>query len=150
MIRTALLYLLARLEVHWAILTRKFDGEDPRVDYLPARLVPSVFQGDSADRNLAEIDQDGFVFAIDPRDKVVFRSRNHMVPRRDHRLQLVLRNGNILVRKTQLPPGGKISLARRIPLWVKLGFYLECASLFRLRGLRFTPRLTRYLSKSVK
>lgn len=141
MIQTALLYLLAQLEVHWAILTRKFDGEDPRIDYLPASLVPSVSQGDSADRDLAEIDQDGFVFAIDPRDEAVFHSRSRMVPRRDNRLQLVLRNGNILVRKTPLPPRGKISLAHRIPLWVKLGFYLECASLFRLRGLRFVPRL---------
>ena len=51
-------------------------------DCLPPGSIPSVAAGGRHDRVLAEIDQEGFAFAIDPVDEPFFNRRNSKLRRR--------------------------------------------------------------------
>jgi hypothetical protein len=137
-----MLYVVARFEVSWALLKRRIEPGSQRDDLLPPLMVPSIAQGDSSDRDLAEIDQDGFAFALDERDTEFFNARTQLVPRRHHRLQIVLRENIVCVRKRSLPIQCE-TLWDYIREFLQWDFYIEAASLLRLRGLLFVPAIRR-------
>jgi hypothetical protein len=121
-------------------------------DGLPAESVPSVKAGKRYDRVLAEIDQDGFAFAVDPQDARFFERRARRVPRALNLLDIVLLEGRICIRKRYrnyrtgaLQWGKRVPLKERIQrrLWNSLGLYLysEAAVLLRLSDLPFVPKL---------
>lgn len=104
-------------------------------EFVPS-LQPDGIRG-SEERVLAEVDQDGFIFAVDARDRDVFHRREWMVPRRDHRIQIVWVNGAMRLRKTFLyKEKGALGWLRRHLQW---GLYLEAASLLRLQGIGGVP-----------
>jgi hypothetical protein len=90
-IYTAMVYVVARLQVTYALLARGIASESHCGDLLPSSLIPSVALGDRSDRVLAEIDQDGFAFAVDGRDAQFFNTKAAMSARKHHRIQIVLR-----------------------------------------------------------
>lgn len=142
MIATGILYAVARAEVMWARVTRRIDPNLRSSDLLPPMMIPSIAQGNSGDRDLAEIDQDGFAFAVDERDARFFYARAKMVPRRHHRLQIILSGGVVCVRKQSVPTSRGRFLDRFRDL-LRWDFYVEAAALLRLRGLPFVPTIRR-------
>ncbi|HEY7116917.1 MAG TPA: class I SAM-dependent methyltransferase [Tepidisphaeraceae bacterium] len=104
------------------------------------RDIPSLVldSADTADRVLAEIDQDGFAFAIDPADRAYFNTRDQRLPRVRYRLDVVLRDGRVCVRKQFVRQPGV-----RAGFWGALGrhFYNEAAALLRLRDLPSVPKV---------
>src|SRR3954469_25723774 len=58
-------------------------------DALPPDSVPSVRAGARYDRVLAEIDQGGFAFAVDPIDARFFERRKRRVPRQLNQVDIV-------------------------------------------------------------
>jgi len=142
MIATAILYIVARFEVSRALLKRRTGQTTQCDDWLSPLRVPSAAQGDISDRDLTEIDQDGFAFALDKRDTALFNARTRMVPRRHHRLQIILRDGVICMRKRSVPVRRDRFLDRILD-FLKWDFYLEAAALLRLQELEFVPKLRR-------
>lgn len=140
---TAALYLLARWEVSYALARDRITGgnhcED---DLLPSHLIPSCALGNYRDRVLAEIDQDGFLFAIERRDAHFFNTRQTMAPRKDHRVQIVLTGGAVRIRKAVLH-NERTGIFARIFEVVQWELYLEAAALLRLRGLACVPTIRR-------
>ncbi len=137
---TILLYALARLEV-------TFGRRGPRAppttaDRLDPRLVPSVAAGDWSDRVLGEIDQDGAAFAADPRDRVVFGGTGAPAPRKCHRLEIILANGSVWVRKSLILRQHD-AVTERIRQALNWDFYLEAAALRRLHGCPGVPAVGR-------
>ena len=65
-----------------------------------------------------------------------------MVGRRHHRLQIVVREGAVCLRKS-FPPRESRSLIDQILRFLNWGFYLEAAALLRLRELPFVPAIRR-------
>jgi hypothetical protein len=147
--------LRARDEV--VALLRAADGVVPFApvctDALAPLRVPTVAAGDTADRVLAEIDQDGFAFAADERDVAFFNRREERRPRQQNLIDIVLFDGRVCVRKrfralrkdalrwgTQSVPL-KQRIARSV--WNRLGLFLysEAAALLRLHDLPFVPKL---------
>ncbi len=110
-------------------------------DALDPAHVPSVSGGSGGDRVLAEIDQDGYLFATDPRDVLFFNGRERKLPRRRWRVEVVLRGGVVLLRKRHVR--GRSSGSLGVRLWEALGlpFYNEVAAMLRLRGLPCVPQL---------
>ena len=140
-LRTALLYLVARLEVSYALLTDNITNDAiPFDDSLPTWLIPTVRLGNLGDRVLAEIDQDGFIFAVDSRDEALFNTRSTMVPRRHHRINIVLTRGSVRLRKSAVQ-SESVNILTRVVECLRLGFYLEAAALLRLRGLPYVPAI---------
>ncbi len=127
----------------------------PIEDGLPASAVPSVARGSREDRVLAEIDQDGFAFAVDPLDEPLFNRRAKRSHRQTNLVDVVLVDGHVCIRKRvrgfrlrarrwgdrPVPVGDRV----RRGVWASLGLYLytEAAALLRLRDLPFVPRLRR-------
>jgi hypothetical protein len=140
-VHTISLYLLARVEVLIARITRKLHSSGlPSPDRLPPQEIPSVALGELQDRVLGEIDQEGFIFARDPRDAPFFNRRSQKIPRRHRPLLLVLRDRIVCVEKG--PQGNcKTGIRHRIQCALGWEFYLEAAALLRLQGLPFIPRL---------
>lgn len=104
-------------------------------------LIPSIAAGDRNDRDLAEIDQDGFLFAADERDRSLFNNRARVAPRR-HRMQIVFREGVVCVRKSRVWQQ-RDGLRGRLLEVLRFDFYLEAAALLRLRGLAYVPAIRR-------
>ncbi len=128
--------------------------EAPAVaDEVSPAEVPSVARQGAADRVLAEIDHDGFAFAVAPEDEAYFNRRAEKHPRQQHLLDVVLRGGRVCVRKRFRRPrrdavrfGDRPVPARewaQRSLWVtlKLPMYNEAAALLRMRELPFVPKL---------
>jgi len=124
----------------------------PLADALPPTRIPSVKAGKKHDRVLAEIDQDGFIFAVDPLDTPFFNKRAQRNPRNLNLLDIVLLEGRVCIRKRYRnfrrgalqwgkPVPAKLRLQRRI--WNSLGLFLysEAAVLLRLSDLSFVPKL---------
>jgi hypothetical protein len=113
--------------------------------------VPSIAHGNNDDRDLAEIDQDGFAFAIDEQDRNLFNRRASMVGRRHHRLQIVVRKGAVWLRKS-FPARESRSLTDRVLRFLNWDLYLEAAALLRLRELPFVPTIRRidYASAAIE
>jgi hypothetical protein len=128
---TGAVYLLARLDVYRALRERRFAVASDFPDGVPIHLLASAADG-LKERIVAEVDQDGFVFAVDVRDRTVFNSREKMVPRKHHRIWLVLSEGRICLRKMLIArePGILGSLRRRL----RWEMYIEAAALLRLGG----------------
>ena len=122
-------------------------------DALAPESVPSVAAGQRDDRVLAEIDQDGFAFAIDPIDEPFFNRRELRVPRQQNLVDVVLIDGRVCIRKRfrGFRVGAKRWGGRPVPpaerarrsVWVNLGLYLfsEAAALLRLHDLPFVPKV---------
>jgi hypothetical protein len=122
-------------------------------DALPLNAIPSVAAGRSEDRVLAEIDQDGFAFALDPLDEAYFNRRSMRVRRQQNLLDVVLLEGRVCIRKRfrSFRLGARRWGDRRVPaqdwarrtFWVNLGLFLysEAAALLRLRELPFAPKV---------
>jgi hypothetical protein len=125
----------------------------PLDDALPPESIPSVAAGWGHNRVLAEIDQDGFAFALDPMDEPFFNRRIHKTARQQNKLDIALLDGRICVRKRfrSYRLGARRWGNRPIPardwvhrsVWVSLGFYMysEAAALLRLRDVPFVPKL---------
>jgi len=139
---TGTLYLLARWEVSKARRSNRNADENECEDILPSCLIPSVAQNDCRDRVLAEIDQDGFIFAVEECDIEFFNTRETMAPRKHHRIQIVLTSGFVRVRKSVLRKGntGILAYIRDSIQWE---LYLEAAALLRLRGVAGVPSIRR-------
>lgn len=104
-------------------------------------LVPSIARGEWGGRVLAEFDQDGFLFAIDPTDAAFFDRRARKKPRCRNRLDVVLRGGVLLLRKQH--PRPRLGDGLRAWFWGALGllFYTESAAMLRLLGFPAAPQL---------
>jgi hypothetical protein len=146
--------LRVRAEVHSALSVNGDALAGPTVaDTLPPDSVPSVRAGARYDRVLAEIDQDGFAFAVDPIDARFFERRKRRVPRQLNQVDIVLLEGHVCVRKRyrNYVAGARRWGERSVPmrerahraLWNSLGLFLysEAAVLLRLRDVPFVPRL---------
>ena len=139
------------------VLTALGDGALARAlpldDALPIASIPSIAAGEREDRVLAEIEQDGFAFATDPRDESYFNRRTRRVPRQQNLVDVTLLEGRICVRKRfrGFRFGARRWGDRPVPaqewarraVWVNLGLFLyaEAAALLRLQDLPFVPRL---------
>jgi hypothetical protein len=121
-------------------------------DALPPESIPSVKAGKRYDRVLAEIDQDGFSFAVDPLDAQFFERRARRNPRNLNLLHIVLFEGRVCIRKRYrnfrsgaLRWGKPIPLRERVRrgVWNSLGLFLyrEAAVLLRLSDVAFVPKL---------
>jgi hypothetical protein len=128
---TVTVYLLARLEVYRAVRKQRLTGASDFPDGLPVHLIPSAAD-DPKERIIGEVDQDGFVFPVDLRDRAVFHGREKLVPRKHHRIWLVLSDGRICLRKMLVAqePG----IFGRLRRYLRWGMYIEAAALLRLRG----------------
>jgi hypothetical protein len=139
-IYTGMLYAAARLQVLYSRATLSAPSAAEHEDMLPASLIPSFARGDRSDRILAEIDQDGFVFAVDPVDREIFNTGVVMNPRKHHRIQIVLTGGMVRLRKEAVRKR-HLALMDRIRAFLHWEFYIEAAALLRLRGLAFVPAI---------
>jgi hypothetical protein len=122
-------------------------------DQLPITRVPSTATRGLGDRTLAEIDHDGFAFAVAAEDEPCFNRRPRSHARQQHQLRVVIHRGRVCVRKEFRAPrlgalrfGDRKVSAREWAhrsLWMHLGlpFYNEVAALLRLRDLPFVPKL---------
>ncbi len=106
-------------------------------DSLLLSEVPSIDRLGMGDRVLAEIDQDGFAFAVDPADIPVFNRRERKMPRLRHLIDVVLHDGVICVRKRfrRAPPGMGSMSALFWHSGLGLGFYQSVAASHQLRDL---------------
>jgi hypothetical protein len=145
----------ARREVHEVL--RAAGGRVPLApplkDALLARSVPSFASGRTEDRVLAEIDQDGFAFAVDPLDVQFFNRRAERRERQQNLLDIVLFDGQVCIRKRfrGLRPGAIRWGSKAVPLrqrairglwaWMRLFLYSEAAALFRLQDLPYVPKV---------
>ena len=139
---TAMVYLIARLQVTYAFCARRITSDNQCEDTLAISEIPTVALGDCRNRVLAEIDQDGFAFAVDSRDSAFFNTRTFVNTRRHHRIQIVLRNGAIYLRKSIIR-NRCAAMSGRIRDYLRWEFYIETAALLRLRGLLCVPAIRR-------
>ena len=147
--------LRVRAEVHSALSVNGGGmlAMAPLADALPPQGIPSVKAGARYDRVLAEIDQDGFAFAVDPMDARFFERRTRRVARQLNLIDIVLLEGRVCIRKRyrNFREGARAWGERPIPmrermqrmLWNSLGLYLysEAAVLLRLHDMPFVPKL---------
>jgi hypothetical protein len=109
-------------------------------DTLTASMIPSFSRLGARDRVLAEVEQDGFLFATNPLDVCFFNRRAQKKPRHRSRVEVVLRQGVVMFRKQHLlSPGG--GLKEWVSTRLGIRFYTEVAALLRLQGLSFVPQL---------
>jgi tRNA A-37 threonylcarbamoyl transferase component Bud32 len=137
-----MVYVSARLQVKYTSLTRRIASDKRCEDTLAPALVPSVVLGDCRNRVLAEIDQEGFAFAVDQRDTVFFNTKTSMNPRRHHRIQIVLTEGAVCLRKSIIRKR-HTKILDRIYDFLRWEFYIETAALLRLRELACVPTIRR-------
>jgi len=122
-------------------------------DALPPGSIPSVAAGWRHDRLIAEIDQEGFAFAIDRMDEPFFNRRAQRAPRQQNLIDIALVGGRVCIRKRirSYRMGARRWGDRRVPasewaqrsFWVSLGLFMysEAAALLRLSDLPFVPKL---------
>ena len=108
-------------------------------DALDPSQVPSVALHRTRNDVLAQVDQDGFAFAVDPADAPLFNRRDRKLQRNKHQLDIVVYDGRVCIRKRFLPGPSDRSL--RGKLLVRLSFYRETAALLRLRNLSIVPQI---------
>jgi hypothetical protein len=137
-----MVYVIARLEVTYAVLRGRIASVNQCEDALSVSLIPSVALGDCSDRVIAEIDQDGFTFAVDGRDRELFTTRATRTARRHHRIQIVLRGGAVHIRKSVIRKRSRKILGRLLD-FLQWEFYMETAALLRLRRLVCVPTIRR-------
>lgn len=134
--------LAVRIETVRALLARRLDENPlPVPDAVTPSDIPSVAELGPGDRVLAELDQDGFAFAIHPADVPFFNRRSEKMPRLRYRLHVVLRRGYVCVRKRFIGQPRNAPLNAHLFSLLGLFFYNEAASLLRLRDLPSVPRI---------
>jgi hypothetical protein len=132
----------ARREVRAALRRGDLDHPvAPLPDAVSASELPSTATLGLADRVLAEIDQDGFAFAVHEADEPVFNRRADRLPRRRYRLEIVLEGGEVLLRKQFARQPLELGLRDWIWSSLALPFYSEAAALLRLRGVGCVPNV---------
>lgn len=134
--------LAVRLETVRALLARRLDENPlPVPDAVTPSEIPSVAELGPGDRVLAELDQDGFAFALHPADVPFFNRRSQKMPRLRYRLHVVLRRGYVCVRKRFIGQPRNAPLDAHLFSLLGLFFYNEAAALLRLRDLPSIPRI---------
>lgn len=137
-------YARIRREVGLALRQHHALAEGPTSpDALPCAIIPSCARGNLADRVLAEVDQDGFIFATDPVDRPLFDRRRAQIRRNRHTVQVVLVDRSVRIRKhfrRRVQNAGA-----RAGFWnlLSMDFYREAAALMRLRDLPGIPTVRR-------
>src|SRR5947209_1013793 len=109
-------------------------------DCIDPLAVPSIAAGDWSDRTLAEIDQDGFGFAVLDMDKEFFNRRDVFVRRKRNKIQVCLKDNRLVLRKVFEKRRG-MRFDDSLPEILGFRFYLEAAAAMRLSGLRCVPAL---------
>jgi hypothetical protein len=133
--------IIARGEVRRGLAELNLGSSEASAsDFLIAQDIPRAAAVAPHDRELARIDQDGFAFALDPRDQSLFPGRERELPRKRYHIDIVLRAGKVCARKRF----GRQSIRKtglRNWWWNLLGlpFYTEAASLLRLRDCPGVP-----------
>ncbi|AUX29733.1 MULTISPECIES: hypothetical protein [Sorangium] len=134
--------LAVRLETVKALLARRLDENPlPVPDAVTPSDIPSVAELGPGDRVLAELDQDGFAFALHPADVPFFNRRSEKMPRLRYRLHVVLRRGYVCVRKRFIGQPRNAPASAHLSALLGLFFYNEAAALLRLRDLPSVPRI---------
>ncbi|WP_437735596.1 hypothetical protein [Sorangium sp. So ce1335] len=134
--------LAARIETVRALLARRLDENPlPVPDAVTPSEIPSVAELGPGDRVLAELDQDGFAFALHPADVPFFNRRSQKMPRLRYRIHVVLRRGYVCVRKRFIGQPRNAPLDAHVFSLLGLFFYNEAAALLRLRDLPSVPRI---------
>ncbi|KYF52163.1 hypothetical protein BE08_24430 [Sorangium cellulosum] len=134
--------LAVRLETVRALLARRLDENPlPVPDAVTPSEIPSVAELGPGDRVLAELDQDGFAFALHPADVPFFNRRSQKMPRLRYRIHVVLRRGYVCVRKRFIGQPRNAPLDAHLFSLLGLFFYNEAAALLRLRDLPSIPRI---------
>lgn len=134
--------LAVRLETAGALLRRRLAEHPlPVPDAVTPSEIPSVAELGPGDRVLAEIDRDGYAFAVHPADVPFFNRRTEKSPRARYRLHVVLRRGYVCVRKRFTLVQRGAPLGSHVLGLLGLFFYTEAAALFRLRDLPCIPRI---------
>jgi hypothetical protein len=110
-------------------------------DALDPDRVPTVALRRARDGVLAEVDQDGFAFAVDLADAPLFNRRDQKLQRNKHQLDIVVYGGRVCIRKRFLPWPSDRSFHRKLLCAVGLPFYREAAALLRLRNLPIVPQI---------
>lgn len=122
-------------------MTREFLVEEGSPDTLRLNELPSISDEGEGDRILAEIDQDGFLFAVHEKDVPFFNRRNQKLRKHRYQVHVTIKHGVICVSKQfSRPP---LSNGLNALFWglSGLAFYTEAASLLRLSHLPCVPRL---------
>lgn len=134
--------IAARSEVKQAFQHPNWSaGHDRLYDSLPSSLIPSVKRGNLRDRVLAEIDQDGFIFSTDPLDVEFFNRREQKLPRKRSIVSIILRDGNVHLRKKYSRKSPDRGLKDKFWRILGLPFYTEVAAMLRLNSLPVVPNL---------
>ncbi len=134
--------LAVRLETMRALLARRLEENPlPVPDAVTPSEIPSVAELGPGDRVLAELDQDGFAFALHPADVAFFNRREKKMPRLRYKLHVVLHRGYVCVRKRFLGQPRNAPLDAHLFALLGLFFYNEATALFRLRDLPSVPRI---------
>jgi glycosyltransferase involved in cell wall biosynthesis len=135
-------YLVARAEVRRAVRRGAvWCNESPSPASVPPSEISSTLTTGTGDRVLAEIDQDGYAFAVDPADAPIFNRRSRKVRRTLYRLDIVLRGGTVCFRKQFRPIPLRLGLSRWFWGWLGMPFYNSVAAYLRLQGLSFVPNI---------
>lgn len=113
----------------------------PVPDAVRAEDVPSTAALGTADRVLAEIDQDGYAFAVRPEDEAFFNRRKARMDRLKYRLHVVLRDGYVVLRKPMRGIKHKWGFMPMMLTVLDVPFVTETACMLRLRHLDCVPRL---------
>src|ERR1700730_14554037 len=110
-------------------------------DALDPGRVPSVALRQTRHGVLAQVDQDGFAFAVDPADASLFNHRDRKLQRKKYHLDIVVHDGRVCIRKRFLPCLSDLTLRRKLLCRIGLPFYREAAALLRLRNLPIVPQI---------
>lgn len=133
---------LVQAEILAALARRRLADDPPPVpDAVTPPEIPSVAELGPGDRVLAEIDQDGFTFAVHPADEPFFNRRAQRFPRLRYRLHVVLYRGRVCVRKQFVGVPAETPLGPKLWSLSGLFFFTEAAALLRLRATGFVPVL---------
>jgi hypothetical protein len=125
----------ARREVRLAAREGRLRPGSPIADRVAPDAIPSVARLGTADRVLADVDQDGFLFARDPADVAFFDRRTGRLPRRRYELHVVLRDGVVCLRKRFTPSAVRLGAAQAFWSVLGLPFYVSAAAALRLSGV---------------
>jgi hypothetical protein len=135
-------YVIVRAEVMRALRRGDLSStECPGPDSVCPSAIPSTLTHGMGNRVLAEVDQDGFTFALNPSDAAVFNRRRQKLRRNRYQLDIVLRGGLVCLRKQFLP----VPLSHGLSSWfwnrLGMAFYTSVAAYVRLQDLAIVPRI---------
>jgi serine/threonine protein kinase len=135
-LETGISYLTALGTVAFGAAT----NSPPCPDVLRASEIPSVRSKGYRDRVLADVDQDGLLFARDRQDRSVFDTRENFLSRKRNSLQVILLQGKVCLRKRFCRHLKNEPKALALDLLCTY-FLTELAALKRLQPSGSVPRL---------